>query len=299
MSRTVFRFLAVLALAGPASAQVLNETFDFSATGVFPPAGWTATDIGTFPVVWHEVSTGPFGVQVLTSDAASHRWTSFGVACESRLISPTLDLSGLATPTLRFDSDLDDVAWMLHFAGSSGSLGNGTSDLDVSADGGATWTSAWSETSQVDGFTPAIQVDLHAYAGLVGVQVAFRYAGDDGHEWAVDNVIVDNGGNPVGPTLALTGSCPGTMTLLGSGMTPGGVVALAYATQLGTATVGSARACAGTTIGLLNPRSVQFVVADVNGAFSRALSLPQAACGVVSGQGLDLTSCVPTNVVGA
>ena len=296
MSRAALPLLTALLFTAPSSAQVLQETFDYAATGVFPPAGWTATDLGTAPIVWHEVSTSVTGVQTLTSDAAGHRWTSFGVPCLSRLISPTMDFAGLGTPQLRFDSDLDDVAWMAHFSGPSGPLGNGTSDLDVSTDGGATWTSQWSEIAQVDGFTPAIPVDLTAYAGQPAVQIAFRYAGDDGHEWVVDNAVVDNGGNPSGPALALSGSCPGPASLQGSGMTPGGTVALAYGTQLGATTVAGG-SCAGAPVALLDPRRVVFVVADGGGSFALPLLLPQAACGVLVGQGLDLGSCTATSAI--
>lgn len=287
--------LAACALAAPASAQVLAEDFTYSATALFPPAGWTTSDLGTAPIVWREASLGT-GVQVLTADAAVHRWTTVGVPTLSRLTSPTFDLSGLGTPVCTFDSALNDVEWMLHFSGPSGSLGNGTSDLDLSTDGGVTWTSEWQETAQVDGYTPGLQVDLAPYAGQPAVQLCFRYAGDDGHEWAVDAVVVDNGGNPVGPSLAVVGGCPGPVTVQGSGMTPGGAVGLGYGTQ-SAPTVLAGGPCAGTTVQVASALRVLVLQADAAGAFALGFTLPPAACGALYGQALDVATCAPTNVV--
>lgn len=288
--------LTVFALAAPASAQLLDEGFDYSTSGVFPPAGWTATDLGTTPIVWREASFGT-GVQVLTADAAVHRWTVIGVPTDSWLISPVFSCAAATAPSASFDSELNDVEWMAHFSGPSGPLGNGASDLEVSADGGLTWSSEWQETAQADGYTPGIQVDLAAYAGAAAVQIAFRYTGDDGHEWAVDNARVEDTGNPGTPTLVLNGACPGPVTVSGSGMTPNGVVALAYGSQAGSAVLGAGRPCAGTTVDLLGARRIFMLAADANGNFSRAFVLPPQTCGSLFGQGLDLASCTATNLL--
>ena len=46
---------SALLMAGSASAQALNEPFDTSVTGNFPPTGWTESNTGT-PEIWVDTS---------------------------------------------------------------------------------------------------------------------------------------------------------------------------------------------------------------------------------------------------
>lgn len=282
----------IFVLAAPASAQVLNETFDYSTTGVFPPAGWSATTV-TAPYEWLEASIASPIYAVLLSDAAAHDWSGTGTFCDSWLFAPSLDLSAHNAPMLTFDSDVYYTQFMAHYPGA---LGTGTSDVEVSSDGGVTWTNEWTETAIVDQFYPGIQVDLSAYAGLPSVEIAFVYGGDNGHDWGVDNVIVDNVG-PVGPGLAVSGICPGVMTLNGSGMTAAGPVVFAYSLAAGSFTVPGGP-CAGLTVPMSNPTQLGVVVADASGNASFTGSAPASACGNVTAIAVDGVTCTASNSVG-
>jgi hypothetical protein len=283
---------AILVFAAPASAQVLNETFDYSTTALFPPAGWSATTV-TAPLEWLEASIATPIYSVLLSDAAAHDWSGTGTVCDSWLFAPTLDLSAHNAPELTFDSDVYYTQFMAHYPTPAGS---GTSDVEVSSDGGVTWTNEWTETAVIDQFYPGIQVDLSAYAGMPSVDIAFVYGGDNGHDWGVDNVIVDNIG-PTGPGLAVGGTCPGVMTLDASGMTPAGPVVFAYSLSSGSFTVPGGP-CAGLTVPMASPVQLGTVIADGSGNASFSGSAPAAACGNVTTIAVDGVTCTASNPVG-
>lgn len=101
-----------------------------------------------------------------------------------------------------------------------------------------------------------------------------------------------------GPTLSLTGSCPGLMSLTVSGATPNRNVAVLYARNRGSVTIPQGYPCAGTRIGL--GASVALAGskrADGDGNATFSATVPLVACGNIFVQALDLTTCGPSNVV--
>lgn len=101
-----------------------------------------------------------------------------------------------------------------------------------------------------------------------------------------------------GPSLTLTGNCPGAVVLDGSGMTPGGAVVILKSLNLGNWIVpGGAPACAGLMLDVVSPAIQLIVAADASGDISIPANVPAAACGVVHVQAVDKVSCGPTNVI--
>ena len=280
----------------PMSAQ-LNEQFTFSTTSTFPPTGWTETNAATAPYIWNEASLAVLSLGTLLVDSAAHEYSVGGLQCESYLVTPKMNLSALSTPQLTFDSDLYWILYMAHTGSIGGGLANGISTVKTSTDGGVTWSApVWTEAALADGFTPGIIVDLASVAGQSSVNLAFHYSGDFAHDWGVDNVVVDNGGAPTGPSLTIVGTCPGPGSIDCAGMTPGGLVYVGYGFAAGSWAV-PAGPCAGATVGVISPTLLFAVSADGAGNVSIPGVMPASACGVVQMVAFDVTTCTGTNVV--
>ncbi|MGY5032948.1 carboxypeptidase regulatory-like domain-containing protein [Streptomyces sp. 900116325] len=111
---------------------------------------------------------------------------------DSSLVSPVFDFSDYTRPRLSFDTDY------ISFTNQSGAV-------DVTTDGGTTWTTlrTW-KVSQ----TGHIEIPLAAYSGSKAVQVRFRFLGTYGYWWELDNVFV--GDRPYVPVSG--GLVAGTVT---------------------------------------------------------------------------------------
>ena len=295
------RFLTILSvgvLAAPLAAQnALSETFDYSSTSTFPPSGWSNVNNngGTYPG-WEEptLATTSLNVSTLVVDAAGHDDFGGSSTCDNSLRAPSMDLSSFATPNAIFDAE---VYYYIYMAHAIGSFGNGTSDVELSTDGGVTWASEWSETAQSDGYYPGISIDLATYAGNAAVEMQFHYFGDYAHCWSIDNVVVDNGGNPTGPGLSVSGTCPGVQNANASGMTAGGPVAFYYALAAGSTTIPSG-GCAGLTLPVAAPTQLGgFVIADAAGNASLSGSSQPSHCGLVILGAVDVATCTGSNTV--
>lgn len=113
-----------------------------------------------------------------------------------------------------------------------------------------------------------------------------------GLNWHMEYQIL---GDPVsGPVLTATGTCPGSVSIQVIGATPGGQVPFVASPNLGTFTLPGGP-CAGTDLGLANPRLLGVLTADGGGNISRTVQVPPAACGLYL-QALDVATCDPTNV---
>ncbi len=100
-------------------------------------------------------------------------------------------------------------------------------------------------------------------------------------------------------SLAVTGSCPGSMTATASGATSGGRVAFIRATGTGSQRIPPGNPCAGTTLGL--DRTAVLVaspVANQQGVASITGNVPANACGRVFLQTVDISTCTTSNVAG-
>ncbi|MFD1324323.1 S8 family serine peptidase [Micromonospora sonneratiae] len=157
------------------SDPLLSETFD----GTDTPAGWSVVnrtsgggwgfqDIGNRG----NLTGGSGGFAIIDSDKLGS-----GKTQDTDLITPALDLTGVNAPVLRFNSDFRALS--------------SPADIDVTVDGGATWTNVWNQTASRRG--PVLEeVPLTAAAGAASVQVRFRYKGSYAWWWEVDNVQVVN-----------------------------------------------------------------------------------------------------------
>jgi hypothetical protein len=97
------------------------------------------------------------------------------------------------------------------------------------------------------------------------------------------------------PLLALSGSCPGTITLSFSGATPDGVVTLFGSDARGSAVLPPGGPCPGTALGLEGAALVDTARADASGAGSVAHVVRADRCGSFL-QAVDAASCSAGNV---
>ncbi|MFW5653482.1 MAG: hypothetical protein ACOC0P_05505 [Planctomycetota bacterium] len=111
--------------------------------------------------------------------------------------------------------------------------------------------------------------------------------------FSITEVTVDGGA--AGPRLAVSGNCPGNVTLDVSGATPNENVAFIFAFGTGNVTIPSG-ICQGTQLGLDGTAQlVGTATADANGNAQFTGFAPNIACrGFL--QALDLTTCTPSNV---
>jgi streptogramin lyase len=99
-------------------------------------------------------------------------------------------------------------------------------------------------------------------------------------------------------TMAVTGDCPGTVTITVSGATPGGQIAILFSPTTGSIRIPCGYDCGGRGLGLgSNMRFVTIAIADGNGEATVSGNAPAAAC---SGflQAVDLQSCLTSGVEG-
>jgi hypothetical protein len=169
----------------------------------WPPAGWTIVN-GGGACVWE--STATTGRPNLTGGAgqaagADSGWC--GGAMNTELRSPEFSLVGTSSPALVYDYDYYVLS------------GAETGTVDLTTDGGATWTNL--VTYAADDRGPATRiVDLSAYAWQPALQVRFGYWNANNDRWfeVDDGALVCD----AAPDIAVTPSslsaaqCPDTQT---------------------------------------------------------------------------------------
>ncbi|WP_127361548.1 carboxypeptidase regulatory-like domain-containing protein [Actinacidiphila soli] len=149
--------------------------------GATPQDGWTVTDDSGSGVTWRFDDPGGFGndtggtgqfaeVDSLDGGVSTHETTS--------LVSPVLDMSGDATPIVSFDNSFSTQRY------------NSNAYVQVSVDGGQTWTTVWRMFSVIS-YGPEV-VAIPQAAGKSDVQVRFRYDAVHSQYWKVDNVFIGN-----------------------------------------------------------------------------------------------------------
>lgn len=112
----------------------------------------------------------------------------------TRLISPTFSLANLTSASLTFQQNFNFFT-----AGDS-------ANVDISTDGGTTWTLNILEQRTADVGSNAAPantvVNLNAYTGQSNLKIRFRYKSTWGYYWALDNVQIK--GQLETPTYAVT-----------------------------------------------------------------------------------------------
>lgn len=152
------------------------ETFD----GTTAPPGWTVVDHAGSGQVWKFTDDGGRGnltggsgnFAIIDSDDYG-----LGGNQNTSLVSPVVNLSAVTAPVIRFNQDFNQ-------------LGSDRADVDLSLDGGATWTNLLRQAADFRG-PRATEIPIPQAAGQSQVQVRFHYY-DASYEWwwSVDNVLI-------------------------------------------------------------------------------------------------------------
>jgi hypothetical protein len=173
--------LSALIFTGVAFSQTTIVLENFEGTGL--PSGWSKTQ-NTPSVGWefgNNLGSQYWAIPTHTKYAASNddahdtQTATANLANLDRLISPVLDLTAHSVVLLSFDA---------FFTGQYSS----TANVEVSTNGGTTWTSVKTMTAGA-AWQDGILVNLSAYAGQNNVLVAFRH--NDNAAWA-SGFAIDN-----------------------------------------------------------------------------------------------------------
>ena len=164
------------AFVGP---PVLSEGFD----GGVIPAGWSVQTVSG--ASWKVYTGGdPCGNFDGNRTGGSGPYAIINISCEgffgdeSSLVTPPIDLSGRTSAAIQWANDVI----VDPFSASA-------SSVEVSDDGGATWTTVWQAENDVPG--PGQQIaDMSFAAGSANVAARFHYQGSFSRWWQVDDVKV-------------------------------------------------------------------------------------------------------------
>jgi subtilisin family serine protease/N-acetylneuraminic acid mutarotase len=145
------------------------------------PAGWTVVDNKGNGQVWRfdnpanrtNMTGGTGKFAIMDSDF----YGSTGQQ-DTSLVTPSIDMTALTAPVVGFKQDYNNLG---DFA-----------DVDVSIDGGTTWTTVLHQTTDVRGPREDV-LQLPMAAGQANVKVRFhQYDADFDWWWEVDDVFVGN-----------------------------------------------------------------------------------------------------------
>ncbi|MFE7323737.1 carboxypeptidase regulatory-like domain-containing protein [Streptomyces sp. NPDC057565] len=153
-----------------------TESFD----GTTAPSGWTVDDKVGNGQTWVFNDPGRRGNRTGGSGGFavidSAKYTN-GNTQDSSLISPVMDFSRRTHPSLTFRTDYNS------FSGQTG-------DVDLSVDGGQTWSNVWHHSADSARGPRTEIVDLSEAAGKASVQVRFHFTASFGWWWQVDDVFL-------------------------------------------------------------------------------------------------------------
>ncbi|QIY66710.1 kelch repeat-containing protein [Streptomyces sp. RPA4-2] len=159
-----------------------GTTTDFEGwTGATPKDGWTVTDDSGSGVTWRfDDPSGSGNDTGGTGQFAEVDSFDGGIDTEetTSLVSPVLDLSDDATPIVSFDNSFTSPRY------------NSNASVEVSVDGGRTWTSVWHMARTISYGPEAVAIPQAA--GKSDVRVRFRYDAVHSWYWKVDNVFIGN-----------------------------------------------------------------------------------------------------------
>jgi N-acetylneuraminic acid mutarotase len=151
-----------------------TQSFDATTT----PAGWTV-DNGTGASGWQFTDDG--GRSNLTGGTGGFaivdsRYAGSGVTENTTLTAPATDMTAITNPEVTFDTDYPG-----YFGQNAG--------VDISVDGGGTWTNIWQQTF-ASVRTAHVELAVPQAAGKSSVLVRFHFTGSYGWWWELDNVFI-------------------------------------------------------------------------------------------------------------
>ncbi len=166
-------------VTGPTGGTILEENFDGST---FPPNGWTQK-ITNSGYTWQQ------------GNPSEHNFTEIDPSNVNSAICPWVAQNQdewLKTPILTFPNDIITLNFYAGF--STNWLTSATLKLNVSVDGGASWTNVWEANNDGNGWTwREISVDLSQFSNHSNVIIAWQYVGNDGDLVGIDNVKLTYG----------------------------------------------------------------------------------------------------------
>jgi len=210
-----------------------------------------------------------------------------GLSSDNTLVSPVFDLSGIVGSSLKFDGE---TYYASYLANNPAGYGDGISNMEITTDGGLTWSVVWTDTSLNNGtYSPC--VNLGAFDGMSNVQLGIHFFGTYAQEWWVDNIVIEGGGcgGGGGPmtydVVGLLGG--GTATATITGATPGGNILVGYSLTGAGPTM--------TPYGLVDMSmpitAMPMQSADFFGDLVFTVAVPSSASGmVVYSQAVDISS---------
>ena len=155
---------------------ILAEDFE----GAFPPAGWTVIENGDAGGRWKrndEWGRANYAGTGYCADADSDKFGS-GTYMDTELWTPPFSLANYTSATLAFNTYYNDIG-----------AGGDYAAVDISLDGGVTWTNLlfWDE----DHTGEHVEIDLTPYVGNDNVIIRWHY-GDAtwDYYWEVDDVHI-------------------------------------------------------------------------------------------------------------
>ena len=181
--------------SGTYGTPVLAESFD----GGVIPSGWTVEN-PSGGVPW-DVYTGgdPCGAFDGNRTGGSGPYAIVNSDCgfsfdDTYLVTPPIDLSSSTNAAIRWANDFISTGF------------GDVADVDVSIDGGATWTNVWHGPDQGLPGPGTVTADMSFAAGHASVKARFHYQQFFGFWWQVDDVTVGPFTCPVLPGGLVVGN---------------------------------------------------------------------------------------------
>lgn len=179
----ILKLFVCLISLGMLQTQILNENFE---SGIWPPAGWTIQQIGD-PAGWSESSVQSHS----TTRSAFHDDNDVATGCNDWLISPSLNLSSITSPSVTYWEHVNYASWADEH--------NVKYSTDYSGTGDPT-AAIWTTLNAAIGAEDTWAEFNFSLPSAASVYIAFQYTGDYAAEWWIDDVLVEEPASCPEPT---------------------------------------------------------------------------------------------------